>query len=169
MTLDELVADGENEELESKSSLRWDYRAGETSKTLESVATKTVAAFTNAGGDILLIGIDDDGCPKGLGNDYASLNGDKDKFERHLRALLGDQFGNAFVTSGIKINFPVVGDVEICQVDVARSQEPLWTTVRDKHGQAQKKLYVRNGNSSQEFTGDDLSDYLKQHFSLSHC
>ncbi len=165
MTLAELIADGENEELEFKSSLRWDYRAGEISKALEAVATKTVAALANAGGGMLLIGINDDGCPKGLGNDYASLSGDKDKFERHLRALLGDQFGDAFVASGIKIDFPVVGDVEICQVDVARAQEPLWTTVRDKHGQAQEKLYVRNGNASQELVGDDLSDYLKQHFS----
>ena len=165
MSLTELIANGENEELEFKFSLRWDYRSGEINKTLEMVVGKTVAAFANADGGMLLIGVDDDGQPQGLENDYASLSGNKDKFERHLRALLGGQFGDAFVASRIKISFPIIGDEEICQVDVARSMEPLWTTVKDKHGQAQEKLYVRNGNSSQELSGDDLSDYLKEHFS----
>ena len=165
MTLDEQIAAGENPELEFKSSLRWDYEQGEINKVLEAVVMKTVAAFANSDGGTLLLGVSDDNTVRGLNNDYTSLNGDKDKFQHHLRALLSSQFGKVFVANHLKVNFPTVSDVEICQVDITPSAKPLWATVKDKHGQAQKKLYVRNGNSSQELTGDELSDYLKQHFS----
>ena len=164
MTLAELVANGESEELEFKSSLRWDYQKGGTNKTLETVVAKTVAAFANSDGGTLLVGISDDGTPRGLENDYASLSGDKDKFERHLRGIISSQYGNTFAASNIKVSFPVIDDVEICQTDVTRLKKPLWTVVRDKYGQTQKKFYIRSGNSSQELTGDDLTDYIRQRF-----
>ena len=162
ITIEERIASGENAELEFKSSLRWDYRIGEVNKILETVAMKTIAAFTNSNGGTLLIGIDDDGAPIGLENDYASLNGDKDEFEIHLRQLLNNNFGPAFVTTHVTVNFPNTEDTEICQIDVSRATELKWTTYKDKYGEEQKKLYVRNGNSSQELTGEELSSYIQQ-------
>ena len=67
---------------------------------------KTVAAFANAQGGTLLIGVGDDGTVLGLEPDYQSLrDGDRDKFELHLRELLDRQFGTAFVTSRLSIKF----------------------------------------------------------------
>src|SRR5262249_15667689 len=93
-SVEDLIAEGESEELEFKSTLRWDLKEGGVSKKLEDVIMKTVAAFANSQGGTLLIGVDDSGNVLGLESDYHSLgNADRDRFELHLRNLLNQQFG----------------------------------------------------------------------------
>ena len=45
---------------------------------------KAIAAFANAEGGSLLIGVNDEGTVIGLAHDYASLHGDRDEFQLHL-------------------------------------------------------------------------------------
>lgn len=163
-TLEELIAEGESEELEFKSSLRWDFNQGSVNKVLEAVIVKTVSAFANSDGGTLLIGIDDDGNPIGLENDYASLGADKDKFELHLRNLLNQQLGISFVVSSVKTRFPLVNDVEICQVEVLPAKQPIVLKVIDKNGQKSEKVYVRSGNSSQELSMSEFYQYRQGRF-----
>jgi hypothetical protein len=68
--LDEIIKEGESNELEFKSSLRWSYKVGIIDKKLESVILKTLAAFGNSDGGILIIGVNDDGEAIGLDRDY---------------------------------------------------------------------------------------------------
>ena len=163
-SIEEILAEGESEELEFKSSLRWDYKQGCVNKLLEGVIVKTVSAFANSDGGTLMIGVDDEGCPLGLENDYASLGADKDKFELHLRNLLNQQIGTSFVASSIKTNFPVIDEIEICQVDVTRSREPIILSITDKNGVKSEKVYVRSGNSSQELSMSEFDQYRKDRF-----
>ena len=83
ITLEELIAEGEDDELEFKSSLRWDFKEQIVSTKLEEVIVKTVAAFANCQGGILLIGVSDSGEILGLERDYLFLGGAKlaTKFE----------------------------------------------------------------------------------------
>jgi hypothetical protein len=166
ITLEEMIEEGEGSELEFKSSLRWDFKEQKTNKKLEGVALKTVAAFANGQGGTLLIGVCDDGEVIGLEGDYHSLGGaDRDKFEIHLRNLLNENFGAAFVTSKINIHFPRVGEVEICQIDIEQSTKPLILKVKDKNGQIHEKCYVRSGNSSQEISLQEMQNFLADRFS----
>ena len=165
ITLEEMIEEGEGDELEFKSSLRWDFKDQKTNKKLEGVVLKTVAAFANGQGGTLLIGVRDDGEVIGLEGDYHSLGGaDRDKLELHLRNLLNENFGTAFVTSKIKIHFPSVGEVEICQIDIEQSTKPLILTVKDKNGQSHEKCYVRSGNSSQEISLQEMQNFLADRF-----
>lgn len=165
ITLEELIAEGEDDELEFKSSLRWDFKELATNKKLEEVVVKTVAAFANSQGGTLLIGVSDSGEILGLEGDYLSLGGaNRDKFEMHLRNLLSSAFGAAFVSSKLKVLFPAIGEVEICQVDVQPSAKPLVLTVKDKNGVGQEKFYVRSGNSSQELSLAEMPPYLAERF-----
>ena len=77
---------GESEVLEFKSSARWDYREERVTKVLEQVIVKTLAAFLNAKGGILLIGVDDSGGIPGLERDYATLGKrpDRDGYQQFL-------------------------------------------------------------------------------------
>jgi hypothetical protein len=101
LSLDELIAEGESEELEFKSSLRWDIELGEVNKKLEEVALKSIAAFANRGGGTLLIGVSDDGAILGLENDYKALGGaNKDRYQLHLVHLLKKNFGDTFTAEG---------------------------------------------------------------------
>ncbi|MBX9895684.1 MAG: DUF262 domain-containing protein [Nitrosomonas sp.] len=165
ITLEEMIAEGEGDELEFKSSLRWDFKEQGPNKKLEEVILKTIAAFANGQGGTLLIGVDDDGKILGLEGDYHALGGaNRDKFELHLRNLLNGNLGMAFVTSKIKISFPSIGESEICQVDIQPSTKPLVISVKDKNGQSQEKFYVRSGNSSQELSLNEMQAYLSERF-----
>ena len=165
VTLEEMIAQGEGEELEFKSSLRWDVDQGTVNKKLEEVIVKTIAAFGNGQGGTLLIGVDDAGNVLGLEGDYHALGGaDRDKFELHLRNLLNQAFGTAFVTNRVRINFPEIGELEICKIDVQPSAKPLVVSFKDKNGVAQEKLYVRSGNSSQEIKLGEMQGFLAGRF-----
>lgn len=165
ITLEEMIAEGENDELEFKSSLRWDFNENTTNKKLEIVVNKAVAAFANGQGGTLLIGVNDDGEILGLEGDFHALGGaNRDKFELHLRNLLNEAFGTAFVTSKVKVSFPAVGEAEICQIDIQPSSKPLVITVKDNNGQKLEKFYVRSGNSSQEISLSDMQGYLSERF-----
>jgi hypothetical protein len=166
ITLEEMIAGGEDDELELKSSLRWDFKEQTSSKKIEEIIMKTVAAFANGQGGTLLIGVTDEKEVIGLDHDYRALGGvDRDKFELHLRNLLNSTFGAAFVTSKLKVAFPIVREMEICQVDIQPSTKPLVILVKDKNNQPQEKFYVRSGNSSQELTLNEMQAYLSERFS----
>lgn len=165
LSLAEMIEKGESDELEFKSTLRWDIREGKINKKLEEIILKSVAAFANSNGGTLLIGVDDDGTILGLEHDYLSLGGiDRDKFELHLRNLLNQQFGTGVVTSKVVIKFHEVDDKEVCQIDVESVKDPLILKVKDKNGQQIEKFYVRSGNSSQEIPLSELHSYLKERF-----
>ncbi len=160
ISLDEIIREGESNELEFKSSLRWNYKAGIIDKKLENVILKSIAAFGNSDGGTLLIGVDDDGQAIGLDRDFASLNGNKDEFELHLRNIINKSFGKLFATSGLKIEFPIVNDIEICKIDISISTKPVYLEIADNNGQKIKKFYVRSGNSSQELDISEVNDYI---------
>lgn len=164
-SIEDLIEEGESDELEFKSSLRWDYQQQMVNKVLEGVIVKAVAAFANSQGGTLLIGVNDDGTAIGLDQDYAALGGaDSDKYELHLRNLLSSAFGSGFVSSKLKVSFPVVGDTEICQLVIAPSNKALITKVTDKNGQVTEKFYVRNGNASRELPLGELQGYMAERF-----
>ena len=164
-TLEDIISEGESDELEFKSTLRWDIAEGAVNRALEEVVLKTVAAFANAQGGTVLIGVGDDGAILGLEHDYQSHDGwDRDRFQLHLRQLLNQQFGVAVAASKVQIAFHEVDEMDVCQVDVAPANEPLILRTRDKNGQPVEKLYVRNGNQSQELPLSELSSYMAQRF-----
>ncbi|MGP0595264.1 GmrSD restriction endonuclease domain-containing protein [Nitrospira sp. T9] len=162
--IEEVISEGESDGLEFKSSLRWDYQQGCVNKKLEDVIMKSVAAFANADGGTLLIGVDDSGAVLGLENDYASLNADKDKFELHLRNLLNQQLGVAFVAKKLAITFPALEGKDICQIEINQASEPVIIKLKDNTGQTVEKFFVRSGNSSQEIPLSQIKSYLQERF-----
>lgn len=165
LSLEELIADGESDELEFKSTLRWDVNESRVNKKLEEVVIKTVAAFGNTRGGTLLIGVRDNGKALGLEHDYLSLGGvDRDKFELHVRNLLIQHLGAAFATGKVQIRFHQIDGKEISQLDVAPASKPLVVSFKDKNGQSAEKFYARCGNSSQEISLSEMNAYCKDRF-----
>ncbi len=165
-TLEDLISEGESNELEFKATLRWDLEKGEVSHKMEGAIVKAVAAFANSHGGTLLIGVDNDGQAVGLEHDYTSLgDADKDKFERCLYSLLYQSVGKSFVTTKVTARFHDVAGAEVCQVDVAKAKEPIVVASKDKNGVAVEKFYVRSGNASQEIPLSQMNAYLKERFS----
>jgi hypothetical protein len=161
VTLADLIKEGESEELEFKSTLRWDLDEGRVNKALEEVVIKTVAAFANTYGGQLLIGVSDDGAIVGLEHDYLSHEGwNRDKFELHLRQLIDQHFGTAFLMTKIELRICEIEGKDVCHLDVLPAADPIVLTTRDKNGQPVEKLYVRVGNMSRELAMSEVGAYL---------
>lgn len=161
-----LIKDGESTYLEFKSSLRWDFANSRSNSKLEEVIMKSIAAFNNGDGGILMIGVKDDGEILGLEYDYDVMRErGKDCFELHLRNLINAEYGIEYATNYLSVNFPRVNGKEICIVEVKRGEKPLFTTVSDKNGQKSEKFYVRSGNSSREVSKpSEITDYINKRF-----
>jgi hypothetical protein len=164
-TIEDLIAEGESDELEFKSTLRWDIKEGKPSKILEDVIVKAVAAFANVDGGTLIIGVSDEAEILGLVQDFQTLKEpDRDHFELHLRNPLDQNIGKVFATNKVQVKFHTVYDLDVCQVDIAPSKEPIILITNDKNGHKVEKFYVRSGNASQELSMTEFSAYAKDHF-----
>ena len=165
----DVIAEGEHDALEFKSSLRWDTETHIVNKTLEKVVLKTIIAFNNGWGDggKLIVGVDDDQKVLGLEGDYSTLQdgSDKDAFEIHLRNLINEQWGVEFAGANLKIVFEQIGENEVCVVDVDRGTAPIFLKTKNRHGAHLEIFYVRSGNSSPQIGNpSEIATYIQKRF-----
>ena len=157
--LKELIHIGENETMEFKSTLRYDLRENKINKKLEFVIAKTISAFLNTEGGILIIGVDDGGNALGLDNDLGTLSkGDTDAFELHLRNIISKHLGSSF-EKYLKVNFPSIDEKTVCKIQVLKSGKPVFATY-----EGAENFYVRIGNSSIPKNRAEQSEYEKLHW-----
>jgi len=143
----ELVAGGETEGVEFKSTLRTNLHTGQTDDRLQYAVLKTIAAFLNAGGGTLLIGIADDGMPVGIGPDSFPS---EDKMSLHLVNIIRDRIGELFGPY-IHPEFVDHDGQRILFVRCERGPKPAFV----KDGPAQW-FYVRGANATSELTGQSV-------------
>lgn len=164
----EIIKQGEGAHLEFKSTLRYDLKEKKLNKQLEKVVLKSIAAFNNSAGGMLLLGVDDTGKVLGLKKDYQTLRkADRDGFELHLRSLISQAYGENFALRQIEVYFPCLGKEEVCVLKIKKGRHPLYTSVIDKNGGSKReKFYIRLGNSSQAIDKpSDIIVYQKERFS----
>ena len=151
-----LIAKGEGEDIEFKSSFRYDYRQQKVNKALESVIIKTITGFMNARGGSLLIGVADDGSILGLEPDYNSLSRkDSDGFTQLLTSTIADRMGTP-ACSLVKIMFHQPSQKEICRVIVLPSPVPVYA--REDN---QPRFYVRSGSGTREMDIREAITFIK--------
>jgi len=140
-----LVDRGEGEQIEFKSSLRWDRRQQRVNRDLQYVCVKAVAGFLNHEGGTLLIGIEDDGSVAGIEADIRTLrHRNTDGFERLFMDAARDRLGGS-ACALIHCRFHDVDTQTVCRVIVEKSHEPIYYT---EDGVA--RLLLRVGNSTRE-------------------
>ncbi|NOX85918.1 MAG: ATP-binding protein [Chlorobi bacterium] len=162
----DLISKGETEFVEFKSSLRWDYREEKVNKSLEEVVLKGIAAFSNAKGGTLIIGVNDDLEIVGLEPDFNTFKKQTaDYFELHLRKLINNRYGIKFSNRHVLMQFPVIDDKIICVIRISAGTSPLYLKTKNKQGQEVEIFYVRSGNASHEITSlKEIHEYIKQRF-----
>jgi ActR/RegA family two-component response regulator len=150
-----LIRRGESDELEFKSSARWDMKLQRVNKEIEGVIVKTVAGFLNSNqGGVLLIGVGDDGVPVGLQHDYDSLgrHKDRDGFQAFLVQLLSDAYGKD-VSAFLYIDFHQFGDKDVCRVSARPAAHEVY--VEDD------KFFLRIGNTTQRLSTREANEYCR--------
>jgi hypothetical protein len=150
--LEGLVRAGESDQVEFKSTLRWNLRRDTPAKEVEISAMKTMAAFLNSQGGTLLIGVADDGELLGIGNDQFT---NEDRFMLHFNNLLKEHVGLENLAF-LDFDLRSVGGKRILVVDCSPATEAVFLRVgRDE------KFFIRVGPGSRELAPSQIVDYLK--------
>ena len=159
LTTEQIIAEGENEMVEFKQYLMWDYRQNFFNKSIEYHTLKTIVAFLNFNGGTLFIGVTDDGKILGLEKDYSNLvNSNKEGFELYLNNLIINSFGKDF-KKYIHISFENTISGEICLVRVDASKTPVFMV-----SNGTKEFYIRDGSNSKLLDIQETANYIKLHW-----
>jgi CBS domain-containing protein len=146
----------ESQQLEFKSTLRWDLQKKCVNPLLEKANLKSICAFLNSDGGELVIGISDDHEVIGLDHDYKTCkNQNRDGFENKLTSLIQTMIGVTF-TKNVKPSFFILDGKEICKIKIDPGGEPAFL-----HENGQEQFYVRTGNSSRPFSLSETVKYVK--------
>jgi hypothetical protein len=163
-TTEDIIAAGESQTTEFKSTARWNSHTEQADPKLEHVILKTVCGFLNAEGGTLLVGVDDAGQILGLENDFGTLSkANADGYELFLRQLL-DSGLTQITAATVRIRFETVAGRQVCVVSVAASGKPVFAKPPKGSSTTAGEFWVRSGNSTKQLHGDDLLDYKSQHW-----
>ena len=152
----DLLNKNEQENLEFKSTFRWDMRQNIVNHTLEKSVMKTIAAFLNSQGGHLVIGVDDNKKTLGLALDYSSLaRKDADGFENHFTQIFNNMIGAEF-RQFIKLNLSQVDGKDCCVVSVSPSHKPAYL----KSDNNSEEFYIRTGNGTTALKLSEANAYI---------
>lgn len=153
--LSAMIADGESEAVEFKSTLRTNMHTGEVDSRMEIAVLKTVAGFLNTHGGTLVVGMADDGTPVGVEADHFSS---EDKMSLHLVNIVKSRI-NTHAPTLIHMHFEDHNGGRIMLVKCSRSSKPVFVT----DGQIER-FYIRTGPSTTELSASQTQEYIKDRF-----
>ncbi len=161
-TVAELIAAGESETVEFKSSLYHTHKPEVPEKVIIGAAVKTVAAFLNTNGGTLAIGIADDGTVLGVADDLTLKSFDLDRYENALRTVLANAVGSV-PASRCRTRFERVDGDEVCLVDVEAGSKPTYADSDKGKG----VFFIRAGNTTRQLDTKETVDYIADRWGLS--
>lgn len=150
-----LIAQGENQQVEFKESLRMNKFTQTKDDKMEFASLKTVAGFLNSQGGVLFIGVADDGSIAGLENDHFD---NTDKLLLHLSHLINHTLGKN-AASYVSVSPLMVQEKLILRVDCSPSAEPVF--LNDKN---QQYFFVRQSAQTLSFNIQETVNYIQSHF-----
>lgn len=170
--IESLIANGESDTVEFKSTGRKNLHAGSRDPAIEWAVVKSIAAFLNTEGGELLIGIDDAGQPVGIREDYTYVKGhNRDGWELWLGNLISTTLGKVQATA-ITPRYCTLHGETVAYIKLDPAPEPTFATPTKAanpskgnpgHGD-NKFFYVRTANATHELAGNDLLNYTRNHW-----
>ncbi len=158
----DLIAGGESNVVEFKSSARYNAHIGGRDEKVEHVIVKTVCGFMNAEGGTLLIGVNDQGAVIGLAEDYATIGkNNRDGYELFLTQLINANVSGP-AASLLRTSFHNLDGGDVCRIDVAAAGKP--TFAKPLGGKDHSEFWVRIGNQTQQLVGAKAVEYQDRHW-----
>lgn len=170
------IALGESSIREFKSTLQFDLRRRISSpglptesyrsdKVLHGVL-KTIAAYINTSGGVLLIGVADDGSVHGLNDDYSlRATPDRDRFELFLRDCIRGKFyeGN-LVSAFVRIDFVTIAGRDVARIEV--TPRPHCICCLSKPDSDTLSVFRRDGNGTVEVRIEHMEEFVRMRWAL---
>ena len=147
-----LIAKGEGDAIEFKSTMRMNLHTQKAGKEIELAWLKAVVAFMNTDGGAVLLGVSDDGAILGLESDEFAND---DKCRLHFKNLINQHIG-AELYQYLSFHLVTVDGRQIGVVSCSRSPEPAYL----KTAKAEE-FYIRNGPSSESLPVSKIMAYIQ--------
>jgi len=154
--LEKMIRRGESNQLEFKSTLRWDLRQGKTAQYIERAVLKTISAFLNSDGGSLVIGVRDDGSVEGIESDRLQTD---DRWLLHFWMLIRTCFGRD-VTPYIQTRLEQLDGKTVCLIECSKSLHPVFL----RQPNFDEEFYIRIGPASNAMTVSEALNYIRDHF-----
>lgn len=152
----EMIKEGEKEDLEFKSTLRVNLHTNEIDKRIEYATLKTISAFMNSKGGILLLGVSNSGEILGVEKDRFENN---DKLNLHLTNLIKEKIGKQHLNN-LYIQSTNAEDKTVIKIDCLKSKTPIFL----KNISSDEEFYIRIGPASVQIKGSQLVEYIEKRF-----
>ena len=155
INVESLIASGEGDLVELKSTLRVNLHTGKPDKRMELAVLRTLAGFLNKDGGTLIVGVADDGSPVGLDADGFE---NEDKMGLHLVNIVNHSMG-ANVWAYMHTNFDDLDDGRVMVVRCGEAPAPVYVN----HG-GEVRFYVRTGPSTTQLSVDEATEFISGRF-----
>ncbi|THB76199.1 MAG: ATP-binding protein [Desulfobulbaceae bacterium] len=152
-SVQKLIKGGESTLLEFKSTLRKNIKTGKAGKEIEIAWLKTVAAFMNSDGGILLIGINDDG--EVIGTEADEFESE-DKCRLHFRNCIHTHIGAEF-SKYVHLKICQIEEKTVLVIECERVRRPVFLRIGKT-----EDFYMRSGPASMKLTMSQMITYLSE-------
>ncbi|MFC1762571.1 response regulator [Planctomycetota bacterium] len=147
----DLIAQGESEHVEFKSTLRWDLKQDKTHPGVETAWLKSIVAFLNSDGGTLIVGVDDDGNTVGYEKDnFKSM----DKHLLHVNNKIQDHIGLEHAQC-IRFALEPIDGSQILVVECTPSKDPVFLSQGKD-----EQFYIRVGPGSRKLSTRQVLEYV---------
>ncbi len=150
-----VIEEGEGNQVEFKSSLRWNKMIGKTDKAIEHAVLKTVAAYLNTDGGVLIVGVNDEGESIGLTEDRFSND---DKMLLHFSTLVRKRISDQHM-SYVDAQPDLVNGNKVLRIDVEPANVPAYLKYSNE-----EEFYIRTGPASIQLPVSQIFDYISNRF-----
>ena len=164
-SIDDLIAAGESETIEFKSTARVNLHTGRPTPGWNTSSSSLCGLLNHEGGTLLIGVADNKDRIMGLKADFSTLGskGNRDGLELFLRQLI-DSYLSAPTAQTVRIRFDSVQGKDVLLVAVAPSAKPVFAKPVKGTGSEVSEFWVRIGNATKQLHGDDMVTYQAEHW-----
>jgi DNA-binding response OmpR family regulator len=146
-----VIEQGENDQVEFKSTMRWNLKTDKADKAVEKAWLKTIVAFLNTDGGILLVGVDDAGEIVGITHDRFE---NEDKYKLHVNNRIKEHIGLGNAAC-IRYDLNDVGGQKVLAIRCSPSPQPVFLRMG-----REEEFFIRIGPGSRKLTPSEVVAYV---------
>jgi DNA-binding response OmpR family regulator len=146
-----LISSGESSRVEFKSTLRWNLKTDRSEKVIEKAWLKSLAAFLNSDGGVLLVGVEDNGDIMGIEADSFD---NEDKYLLHVNNRIQQHIGLEHA-GFIGYQLVAVDNRKVLLIECQPSPSPVFLRISKE-----EEFYIRVGPGSRRLSTSEVVAYV---------
>jgi predicted HTH transcriptional regulator len=146
-----IISSGESNRVEFKSTLRWNLKTDHSEKVIDKAWLKSVAAFLNSDGGVLLVGVRDNGEILGIEADNFD---NEDKYLLHVNNRIQQHIGLEHA-GFIGYQLVPVDNKKVLLIECRPSPSPVFLKISKE-----EEFYIRVGPGSRRLSTSEVVAYV---------